>query len=49
VAMPLPTVGLGPQVLRTETAAIAASTLLVLVRSQLVLSASGSAGNTLGG
>lgn len=49
VAMPLPTVGLGPQVLRTETAAIAASTLLVLVRSQLVLSASRSAGNTLGG
>jgi len=33
----LPTVGLGPQVLRVETAALVASTLLVALRSRLVL------------
>lgn len=33
----LPTVGLGPQVLRVETAALVASTLLVAMRSHLVL------------
>ncbi len=32
----LPTVGLGPNVLRTETAAVAAGTLLVALRSGLL-------------
>lgn len=45
----LPTVGLGPQVLRVETAALVASTLLVAMRSQLVLPPSFSGENTLGG
>jgi 16S rRNA (uracil1498-N3)-methyltransferase len=35
-ARPLPVVGLGPQVLRAETAAIAAGTLLVALRTGLV-------------
>lgn len=39
-ALPLPTVGLGPQILRTETAGVVASTLLVLLRAQLVVPAS---------
>jgi 16S rRNA (uracil1498-N3)-methyltransferase len=36
LATGLPTVGLGPNVLRTETAAVAAATLLVALRSELV-------------
>ncbi|MGI8759322.1 MAG: RsmE family RNA methyltransferase [Acidimicrobiales bacterium] len=36
LAYDLPTVGLGPQVLRAETAAIAAGTLLVALRSGIV-------------
>lgn len=48
-AAALPSVGLGPQVLRTETAAVVASTLLVAIRSRLVLAVSAAPGNTLGG
>ena len=36
LAAGLPTVGLGPNVLRTETAAVAAGTLLVALRSGLL-------------
>ena len=45
----LPTVGLGPQVLRVETAALAASTLLVALRSRLVLDVDSAGENALGG
>lgn len=45
----LPTVGLGPQVLRVETAALAASTLLVALRSRLVLPPTIDMQSTLGG
>ncbi len=44
-----PTVGLGPQVLRVETAALVASTLLVALRSRLVLPARFLPENALGG
>ncbi len=45
----LPTVGLGPQVLRVETAALAASTLLVALRSRLVFDVDSAEENALGG
>lgn len=44
-----PTVGLGPQVLRVETAALVASTLLVALRSRLVLPPRFAPENALGG
>jgi 16S rRNA (uracil1498-N3)-methyltransferase len=43
------TVGLGPQVLRVETAALVASTLLVALRSRLVLPTEFGSENALGG
>ena len=44
-----PSVGLGPQVLRVETAALVASTLLVALRSRLVLAADSAPENAPGG
>ena len=44
-----PLVGLGPQVLRVETAALVASTLLVALRSRLVISAGSAPENAPGG
>ena len=44
-----PTVGLAPQVLRVETAALVASTLLVALRSRLVLPSTFGSENALGG
>ncbi|MGE0728314.1 MAG: 16S rRNA (uracil(1498)-N(3))-methyltransferase [Acidimicrobiia bacterium] len=44
-----PLVGLGPQVLRVETAALVASTLLVALRSRLVLPAGSAPENAPGG
>ncbi len=45
----LPTVGLGPQVLRVETAAVVAVTLLMAMRSGMVLPPASAAENTFGG
>ncbi len=45
----LPTIGLGPQVLRVETAAMAAGTLLVAMRSGLVLPPVAPSENAFGG
>ena len=45
----LPTIGLGPQVLRVETAATAAGTLLVALRSGLVLPPVAAPENAFGG
>ncbi|MFN0028969.1 MAG: RsmE family RNA methyltransferase [Acidimicrobiales bacterium] len=49
LALGLPTVGLGPHVLRVETAALAATTLLVALRSQQVSFARAARENALGG
>ncbi len=45
----LPAIGLGPQVLRVETAAIVAGTLLVALRSGLVLPLTAAPKNAFGG